>query len=354
MSDAAELTRNDVEISTADGRKSTRERDAKTRQNYLLLQNYVQSVVPMRELLIATSLHNIEQIDSDAFPLYRHSDVEKAKAKSMFQMEMILGIMLYIEDLIVLSESFRRRVLYHELLDGTDVGQMIKKFFQDLGSFSDEEFRRIFGYADPAQVGLKEGERELVAKVMQKNIEELKRIFTQIGKFSTTHHPAFRRFKHGGAPMMLGSEARRGGDDFFAKFDSHTAVLVDKKPFKDVIFIPLSKDVLKGYNVVVDGIYLCLNDLTRNHIARIERNLDGVIPTNRYFNDYLSKDEADLYAKIIKKFYDKHQPHTEGLRDYHYESVIEKEKIEWYLDLPEFLTECKTRAERVWEYDVRL
>lgn len=349
--DAVDQARNKKESKAAGGKVGAAGRDAETRKNYLLLRNYAQNILPMREVLLKTAMHSIDQVDSCEFPLGRFSGGEKIKVKSMFQMDVISGIMLYIEDLVVLSESFRRKILYHELLDPSgdsqsDVGKMIDGFFKSVGSFSDEEFRRILGYGDPGRMDLEDEERALVERVMQENIAELKRILAQIGEFGRTHHPAFRRFKHGGAPLIPGSEVQRGGG-ILSGFDSHTPVLEGADPFRDIIVIPLSKDVLEGYRVVIHGIKTCLDDLVKNHIICIERNLDGMIPTGSYSEDCLSGEETRLYVKIINEFYGKHPPHMDDLLHFHFESEIKREKIKWYLDLPNFLRECKRRSERV-------
>ncbi len=339
----------DEEPETIDEDTNAVERSDEIKKNYLLLRNYVQNILPMRGMLLKTSLNSLSEIDAGTFFLENFSHEEKIKAKSMFQMDIISGIMLYIEDLVVLSESFRRKILYHKLLDPSDknqadVGRMIEEFFRSVNSFSAEDIGRILGYGNPGRLGFEDEERALVEKIMQKNIAELRRMFVQIGEFGSTHHPAFRRFKHGGAPLIPGAEVRRG-DGILSRFDSHTPVLEGSDPFKDIILIPLSKDVLEGYRIIIGGIQTCLNDLVKNHLLCIERNLNGMIPTNSYSKDYLSEKEIKLYEKIINEFYDEHPSNVGDLRHFHFESKIKKEKIKWYIDLPDFLKECKRRAE---------
>ena len=338
----------DEEPKTTDGNTNVVERSAEIKKNYLLLRNYIQNILPMRGMLLKTSMNSLSEIDEGTFSLGDFSGEEKIKAKSMFQMDVISGIMLYIEDLVVLSESFRRKILYHKLLDPSDknqadVGRMIEEFFKSVSSFSAEDLGRILGYENLDRLDLGSKEKALVGKIMQKNIAELRRIFVQIGEFGSTHHPAFRRFKHGGAPLVPGAVVRRGGG-IFSRFDSHTPVLEGTDPFRDIILIPLSKDVLEGYSIIISGIQTCLDDLVKNHIICIERSLKGMIPTSSYSKDLLSKEEIKLYKNIINEFYDKHPSDVSDLRHFHFESKIKKEKIKWYIDLPDFLKECKRRA----------
>ena len=63
-------------------------------------------------------------------------DAETIMVKSMIQHEIIAKIMIYIEDLAIISESLLRGVSYYALLDEketseetSDVGDMLEKFF---------------------------------------------------------------------------------------------------------------------------------------------------------------------------------------------------------------------------------
>ncbi len=329
--------------------EETIDRDDEIKNDYVLLRNYNENILPMREILLKIAMNSISQIEEDKFPLGNFSDKEKIKIKSMFQMDIISGIMMYVEDLAILAESFRRKISYYKLLDRSDenegdAGDIIRDFFECLNSFSDVEFHRILGYADLSQLELKEEERRLVEKVMLTNIAEIKRILIEIKKFRSSHHPAFRRFKHAGAPLILGALGNVPENSPLSKFDSYTQVSRGKNPLKDMITIPLSKNVLDGYNIIIDGIRIFLQDLVKNHMACTERNLVGILPDQSYSLEY-TPEEKKLYEKIIREFYDKHPPRTDDLRRLHFKLTIEKEDIMWYLDLPNFLRECKERKE---------
>lgn len=322
-------------------------RDPETKNKYLLLRNYDEDVWVMRGLLLKTAMNSINQMEEDKPPLGNLSDEVKIKVKSTFQLEIISGIMMYIEDLIVLSESFKRGISHYELLrlsdDGKiDIGKMIDKFLNDMHSFSDEEFRKIFGYADTDQLDLKRKEKDLVEKVIQKNIATMRKAFVQIEKFSRTHHPAFKRFKHGGAPLMIGWVETSQNSSPLSGFDSYISVPVGKNPFEDIRCIPLSKDVLRGYTILINGIQNCLRDLVTNHMECIKRNLTRIIPL-QFYNLDLSVKEKKLYEKIISKFNDNHPSHTDDLKRFQFEPKVKEKDIEWYVDLPDFLKECSKR-----------
>ena len=219
----------------------------------------------------------------------------------------------------------------------------IYNFFSDMSSFSDEEFRKIFGYVDPNQLELETKERELVKTVMQKNIAEMRRAFDQIKKFSETHHPIFRRFKHAGAPLVLGAEANEQ-DEVFSNFDSYTLVPVGKGSLADTVPIPLSNDVLRGYDIVIEAVQMCLEDLVTNRLECIKRNTTGILPTEYYFLERLPEEEIQIYTNIVEEFYNKHS-YPNNLKHFKYNTKLNPEKIKWYIDLPNFLKECKDRGE---------
>ena len=318
------------------------------KKDYILLRNYDENIFPMRGILLKTTMKSIRGIEKNAFPLEYFSD--KIKLTSMFQMDVISSIMIYIEDLFILSESFRRKIPYYKLLDMSDenqdeIGEIIGKFFKDVNSFSDKEFCRIFGYVEDLNtLDLENDEKILVKKIIQKNITELKRVYFQIKKFGKTHHPIFRRFKHAGSPLIPGAISTISKDPPLSEFESYTIVANGKDPLEDVIAIPLSKDVLEGYRIIIQDIQTCLADIVKNHKSCIERNVTGILPVNCYSLENFSLKDKEIYKKIISKFHNKHPFHMDDLKKFHYHTKIEKKELQWYLDLPDFLRECKTKT----------
>lgn len=201
------------------------------------------------------------------------------------------------------------------------------------------------GYVNPKQLDLEENEKKVIEKNLGKNITELKRIFHQLGDFGKTNHPVFRRFKHAGSPLVLGAVGKETESTPLSNFDSYTMVSIGLDPFENVIAIPLSKEVLEGYHIIIHGIQLLLQDMVTNHIVCIERNLKGIIPNEDYSPKDLSKEERERYVKIFENFYKNHPSNMEESTHFNFKVEAKKEDMGWYLELPEFLKECKKRKE---------
>ena len=326
-------------------------RDDKIKKDYVLLRNYDENIRPMRGMQLKSAMMSIRKIEKNELSLATFTDIGKVNAKSMFQANIISGIMMYIEDLVILSESFKSEIPYYKLLDPSDKNQhdveiMIIKFCDDANSFSNEEFRKIFGYIkDSNLLDLENEEKNLVEQVIQENIVELRRVFIQIKKFAKTHYSVFKRFKHAGAPLIPGTVGTISKDAFISEFESCITISDGKDPLEDIIVIPLSKDVLKAYSIISEAIQICLKDMVKNHINCIEQMLTGVLPVRHYSLETFSAKDEEMYQKTIKKFYDKHPHHIGDLKKISHQPKIEKEKLQWYIDLPNFLKECSKRKE---------
>ena len=315
---------------------------------YIQLKTYASNAFVMRGFLLKSAMSSITQIEEDRFSIPTYSEdknetesvltsTEKLMAKSIFQMEVISQMMLYIEDLIILSESFRSGTAYYKLLDQNgenkrDVGNIVDCFLRNINSFSNETFSKILGYADPASLDMEEDKQKLVEKIIQTNILEYKMRFDAIGKFSETHHPIFRRFKHACTPMVLGIPTNNKGNGFLSKFDSCTMVAIGSDAMKDSIPVPLSSGVLKGYETLIITIQMILTDLLKNHQNRLHRNLNGIMPDRAYRSNCFSDEEITAYGEMVKKFHEKH-PLDNTSRSVNYPPKSVKEKIKWYLNL---------------------
>jgi len=331
--------------------------DPEIQKDYLLLRNYLENVFTMRGILLKDSMNSLKNIQNDTFSLVTFRGIEKIKLESVFQMDIISKIMMYIEDLIIISESFRIETPYYKLLDISDenekdVGKIIKYFFKNVNSFSDEDFFKIMSYVDPEQLDLEENEKNLVKKNIELNILELKRIFNQIGDFGKTNHPVFRRFKHAGAPLVPGAISKDSKSTPLSNFDSYTMVSIGSDPFENVIPIPFSEDIWDGYSIIIRGIQLLLKDMLTHRIACIERNLTGIIPNEYYSPKDFSEEEVKNSGKIFENFCEKNPSNiTDELKNFNFKVDVKKEEIAWYLNLPEFLKECKQRKEENTDLD---
>jgi hypothetical protein len=151
------------------------------------------------------------------------------------------------------------------------------------------------------------------------------------------------RFKHAGMPLFLGT-IRKSSPDLFEDFEFCNMVSTGRDPFKDVIPIPYSKQVLEGYEIMIHGLQLILKNMVENRITCIQRDLNGLIPYQRYDLTNLSPEEVTSMNKIVDDFYGMN-PSKEIVISYNYNLTIKKEEIPWYLNLREFLDECKKRKD---------
>lgn len=76
---------------------------AKNRE-YVLLNNYLENII-VRGFLIRVPFYALEQIENNSW--YKQiSDEEKPKVRSILQIDIVSKIMMYTEDLAILTESF--------------------------------------------------------------------------------------------------------------------------------------------------------------------------------------------------------------------------------------------------------
>ena len=138
---------------------------------------------------------------------------------------------------------------------------------------------------------------------------------------------------------------------FISNFDSYSMVSTGSDPLEDVISIPLSKEVLEGYHIIIHGIQLVLKDMLTNHIACIERNLKGLIPVEAYSPKDFPAENRETYKKIVEDFYKKHPFDIKDLKKFHVNVNAKKKDHKWYIELPEFLKECKKIKEENPDWD---
>jgi hypothetical protein len=313
---------------------------------YLVLRNYKENGIAGRGFLIRILETALQQIENDTW-IKTIPNNEKPQVRSLVQIDILSKIMMLIEDLAILAESFRQgRNFYDFLHDKTvDIGEMIETFFKSIDSMSKEELMIMLSYESPEKLGLNEQSYSILNRVVDSNLAEVRRILKEIGSFGKTNHPAFKRYKHAGFPIIVGSLPTSPTEEL-ANFDSFSMVAVGKDPRKDVLPIPYSEDVLKGYWIVIDGIQKLLIDLTTNRMACIERKIPKLIPIEIYGEEPLSKEDRLKLDIIAKTFYDLH-PLVYPPSRLNYSSELKREDLEWYLSLPTFLSECKARGERI-------
>jgi hypothetical protein len=84
-----------------------------------------------------------------------------------------------------------------------------------------------------------------------------KNFLEKVKTFRDTHVEVFRRYKHGGIPIIPGVEVNfTNPDNPYTKsaFDSYTLVLIGKDPLKDAMLVPYSDKVLEAYPILISSL----------------------------------------------------------------------------------------------------
>lgn len=149
--------------------------------------------------------------------------------------------------------------------------------------------------------------------------------------------------------LFLGT-IQNSSPSFFEDFEFCNMVSVGRDPFENVLPVPYSKQVLEGYEIIIHGLQHILKDMLENRIICIQRNLNGLIPNQIYDLSNMSSEEVSSMKKIVDDFYAKNPPREIAI-SYNYNLSINKEEIHWYLNLREFLDECKKRKDVQDKYD---
>jgi hypothetical protein len=180
--------------------------DEKTGLECLLLRNYQENGVCLRGFLLRIRFLALGQIEEDKWP-FELNENKKLKFKAFIQLDIISKIMMYIEDLAILSESFMSQQNFCDILNDNsiNIGDMIRCFFEKISYISDEGIYKIMSYAAPSQLSLDDKSTIVLNKHLNSNVKELKRILKEIGDFGNTNHPLFKRFKHAGTPIFCGA-----------------------------------------------------------------------------------------------------------------------------------------------------
>ncbi|MDH3313002.1 MAG: hypothetical protein OEM28_07635 [Nitrosopumilus sp.] len=215
---------------------------------YILLRNYLELTNTSRGLLLRMDFDALEKIESNTwFHKFEGEDIEKGKriVKSIIQQEIIAKIMIYIEDLAIISESLSRGVNYYTLLDKKetpegiqDVGDILKEFFESIDKLSQKDFSKIMSLGNPEGYAINGEEKQLLEKALEFEKEEYTKTFKKLKDFGTEHHAVFRRYKHAG---------------FYSKKDGYAICTVEvKKNTLNLCYSVTKKDIITVNSFVKD------------------------------------------------------------------------------------------------------
>lgn len=323
--------------------------NSKITQEYFLLRNYKEYAFTARSMLLRMDFEAIERIDkSDWIVPFDKPDSEEAKKmiKSTIQLEIISKIMLFIEDLAIISESLRRGISYYDLLPQSsepreDIGKIIDQFFTKIDSISNEEIRKILSYSNPEAYALDYDSITLLKRAAEEDVKEFRRVLKQIGDFGKQHHPIFRRYKHAGFPFNPSVPMRQELPDFMKKFDSLSVTYINADPFDNPKIIPYSKTALEGYFILILGIQRLLTEIVNNRISSIERQIEGIPPLASFTAPFFKIDEMKRLAKIHEELDKQFPSENPNLKLKMSSDFVDYS--DWYSELDRFIAECKDR-----------
>lgn len=332
--------------------------DKKIKEEYFWLLNYKNFGQYSRERTILMCMDALDKIDSNNWIIvFDEPDLQNKKnnAKSMIQLEIVSKIMIYIEDLAIISESLLKGENYYKLLDPLDtkrerilnflgfrkkrdVGRIIEEFFSKMNTLTIEELCKIMSYKIPNNLDFDKECINLLTKMIHSDVEEVRRIFKLIDKFSDEHHPAFRRYKHAGLPFFYRPNLEQDSE-FLKKFDFSSVIAVKKQePFQDMKALPFSNDVKEGYGIMIQSIRKLLLRIIDNRIGCIQRGIDWAIPTTTFSVPLFSMDELKKMKMKSEKYMNDNPPKN-LFGNYSLHLNLSGES--WYKKLPEFLAECR-------------
>lgn len=241
--------------------------------------------------------------------------------------------MMYIEDLAVISESFLNDKRYYEILEETtDLGIRIGEFYKGIDDLSDEKLSKLLSYVPVNEIDMEDKQaKKIIQNIMLSNIKEFKNTLKEIAMFSHTHHPLFKRFKHGGMPII--SDAHLADSNtFLSKFDSFNIVCFGKNPFQDVVIIPNSKEIMEKYKKLIAKLQDILKEMINGRIFCFQRRIAGRIAEDIYKHSILSKEESDIVNVALNKFYSSHPPSAFN-PEIKIDKNIKADDLGWYSQL---------------------
>jgi len=311
--------------------------DTKIQHEYLLIRIYEDNIIG-RGFLLRIPFVAMEEIESNTWWNIKFSDEEKLRLKSLIQIDILSKIMMYIEDLAILAESFLLKKDFYELIidKNIDIGKKTGEFIQGIDYLTDENISQIMNFINVQQIISDDRYGELLKQHLNYHVETARSKLKEIRKFSSSaNHLLYKRFKHGGMPIIPNVLQQPPRSGALSVFEVLNIVAEGSDPFKDIIIIPYSKDVLRGYEKIIENVQTLLQEIVKNRRICIERNIDGMIP-EKYSSDLFSAEEISYMQGKFNDFYNMHPigeiPHNldYNINKKNSQSILEK--IEWYLE----------------------
>ena len=299
---------------------------------YILLKTTRENIIA-RGFLLRVDFVGLEQIENNTWS-YNIPDDQKPVARTYIQIDIISKIMMYIEDLVVLAESFLKgKQFYSELLGPSsgDLGEAIKFFFKNVDKLTDDDILKIMSWIDMLSIISNNNLNESIKKIQSYNITKVRNLLKELKDFGESNHPIYKRFKHGGMPVISPSVQLAPHTGPLSLFETYSIVSVGKDPMRDIHIIPFSVAMLERYKTLIHKIQDVLLEMTENRIACIQRQISRIFPKS-YIKEEVSSQDAKRIDEQIEEYYKNHTPLFVP-NQVHFDIGpfdIEK-KIKWYL-----------------------
>lgn len=183
-----------------------------------------------------------------------------------------------------------------------------------------------------------------IRKLIETNVEAVKRILVIVRNFRNAHAQIYRRYKHAGFPILPNYTLLKPYGNTSKKFDSYCLVFSEDDPFERVSPLPYSGDVIKSYSILIQGIQTLLTDLVTNKLESIKRQTEGVLPHYYYRQKgtFSPTEESEIVSEFYK-FDRENNPHAHVQFMDLPIGATENEKL-WYADLESYFDEWKKNS----------
>lgn len=334
-------------------------------ENYYLLSNYYNNSINSRGLLlnlmfqIAKDFLNTKTLQLKG-KKFTYSEKDVPFVSHTLQIDIVAKIMMYVEDLVTIMEANRLCRNYYDLLDKQiegdveiDLGDRLGNFFMNLNNFTLDEWIRMIGYI-PREEMSRIKNSEVINKIIENNINQVKVVLKHIQSFGSSHHRIFRRYKHAGFPARFDGQFPLSPFGSGVTFDSYAAIYVGKNPLTDLTILPFSKAVLESYEILLPGLQFLIKDIIMNKMKSIMRRTNGIIPTEIYGDPRKNnEDEKSKYNEALVTFYNENPNRVFDIGLVNEANNSYLAEMSWYINFDRNMTAWKKNKEEADTFSSR-
>ena len=185
-------------------------RNKKELETRMILESYLNNGFIARSLLLKRLFKLLKDVNEtnilnleEPVPLNEYT---LDYFRGIVQVDIVSKIMMYTEDLLVLSLSILENDgNFYEWLDmkKPDIGERIGNFLRNKGTFTDNQWRRVLSYINVHEMDIDNPTKILLDKLIALNIFKFKRLLGHIEQFADSHIILSRRYKHAGSTGMM-------------------------------------------------------------------------------------------------------------------------------------------------------